>query len=256
MPLVKLHGDIPAYFVDFHLDVPRNSVNLYDAAEFVHFRHRWLPEAQALTAVIPMPPISPLQRKDVDASVRRRGKLVFLKNGNSPTELQQLWQERLPRSIARLVASMADEITPIGLRPGLLHIGDFVGNYLVASGIDSDSARSLVPFFSAQLDDYLRRVKSRMIAESILDLPVIVQGSLWHHLDFTGRRAQLVEGQDYETSRQVYSGQLGIIDMSPNVDTSPHERVLRAAGRLVKTPCFRVSALHAERGAVALTARA
>ncbi len=202
VPLIKFHGDSPAYFVDFHLDVPRNAVNLYGAPEFMHFRQRWLPEARTLAALNPGMPISPLDRKEVDASVRRRGKLVFLKNGNSPAELQQFWRQRLPELIARLVADMAAEITPIGLKPGLLHIGDFVADYLDASGIDSHSARSLVPFFSAQMDDYLRRIKSRMIAESVLDLPVIVQGTFWHHLDFTGRRAQLIEGQDYETSRR------------------------------------------------------
>jgi len=83
---------------------------------------------------------------------------------------------------------------------------------------------------SAQMDDYLRRVKSRLIAESILDLPVIVQGSFWHHLDFSGRKARLVPGQDYATTQAIYTQQLGIIDMSPNVDRSPHERVQRSAG--------------------------
>jgi hypothetical protein len=125
---------------------------------------------------------------------------------------------------------MADEIQPIGMKPGLLHIGDFVADYLNAHGIDSESMRALLPFFTAQLDDYLRRVKSLMIVESVLDLPVLVQGNLWQHVDFTGRRAQLLEGQDYETSQRVYSDQLGIIDMAPNVDTAPHERVQRAAG--------------------------
>ena len=230
VPLVKFHGDIPAYFIDYHVDVPRNAVNLYDAVEFMYFRRRWLPRARALSTVISGLPISPLPRQGVDAALRRRGKLVFLKNGDSPTELRQLWQERLPRSIARLVADMADAITPIGLRPGLLHIGDFVASCLEDRRVDPDSAGGLVPFFTAQLDDYLRRVKSRMIAESILDLPVVVQGSFWQHVDFTGRRAQLVEGQDYEASRHVYLDQLGVIDMSPNVDTAPHERVLRAAG--------------------------
>ena len=164
VPLVKFHGDLPAYFVDYHGDVPRNAVNLYAAPEFMHFRRRWLPGARALTAVIAGLPISPLGRSDVDTSARRRGKLVFLKNGNSPAELRQLWEERLPQSIARLVSNMADQITPIGMKPGLLHIGDFVGEYLDANGFDSDSACGLVPFFSAQMDDYLRRFKSQMIA--------------------------------------------------------------------------------------------
>src|SRR5215831_7505998 len=44
VPLVKIHADHPAYFPTRHLDTPENSVNLYMAAEFMAFRHRWLPD--------------------------------------------------------------------------------------------------------------------------------------------------------------------------------------------------------------------
>jgi hypothetical protein len=69
-----------------------------------------------------------------------------------------------------------------------------------------------------------------MIAQALLDLPVIVQGSLWQHIDFRGRKAQLIDGQDFGATKNVYSDQLGIIDMSANVDSWPHDRVQRAAG--------------------------
>lgn len=230
VPLVKLHGDSPAYFSDRHRDVPGTSVNLYHASEFMHFRRQWIPEAHTLMGSVPPLPMSPVARNEIDFTVRRRGKLVFLKNGNSPSILRQLWRDQLPDSIAQLVGDMADAITPIGLKPGVLHIGDFVADFLTAIGIEPSSTRSLLLFFTAQLDDYLRRVKSEMIAEAILDLPVIVQGSIWEHVDFRGRRAQLVEGQDFDATTRVYSEQLGIIDMSANVDTWPHDRVQRAAG--------------------------
>ncbi len=230
VPLLKLHGDSPAYFVDRHSDVPRTSVNLYAASEFVHFRRRWLPQAKALTAVVPPMPLAPIDRSKIDLSIRRKGKLVFLKNGNSPTQLRQLWRDRLPKSVATLVEDMAEAIVAIGLRPGPLHIGDLIADFLVAHGIQPESTGDLMLFFTAQIDDYLRREKSQMIAEALLDLPVIIQGSLWEQVDFGGRRAKLVPGQDFESSRRVFSDELGIIDMSPNLDSGPHERVMRAAG--------------------------
>jgi hypothetical protein len=230
VPLLKLHGDSPAYFVDRHSDVPRNSVNLYAAAEFVHFRRRWLPKAKALTAVVPPMPLAPIERSKIDVSTRRNGKLVFMKNGNSPTQLRQLWRDRLPRSVATLVENMADEILALAVRPGVLHIGDLIAEFLVAHGIEPESTDDLMLFFTAQVDDYLRRVKSQMIVEAMLDLPVLVQGNHWEHVDFSGRRAKLIEGQDFDSSRQVFSDQLGIVDMSPNLDSGPHERVMRGAG--------------------------
>ncbi len=230
VPLVKIHADHPAYFSDRHRDTPVTSVNLYMAAEFMDFRRRWLPEVRALTALVPPWPIAPLPRTDVDLSKRRNGKLVFLKNGNSPHDLRRLWRERLTPTLAGLMDAMADEILPIGLRPGKLLIGDFVARFMTKRGVDAMSAAPLIPFFAAQLDDYLRRIKSEMIANAILDFPVIVQGDLWGHVDFSGRRARLVPGEDFVASRRVFAEELGVIDMSPNMDAEPHDRVQRAAG--------------------------
>jgi hypothetical protein len=230
IPLLKLQGDLPAYYAERHRDVPRHSVNLYGPSEFVHFRRRWMPEATSLSAVVPPLPLDPMDRKDVDLRARRSGKLVFLKNGNAPDELTGLWNERLPKPVTALLLQMAEEITPRALAPGVLHLGDFAHAFLQDRGIDVSPYRSQILFFSAQLDDYLRRVKSRMIAEVLLDFPVIIQGAFWHHLSFEGRPAKLREGMDYESTRAIYRRELGIVDMSPNVDTSPHERVQRAAG--------------------------
>jgi hypothetical protein len=230
VPLLKFHGDLPAYFSDRHRDVPHNSVNLYHAKEFAHFRRRWLPGIKTLTAVVPPLPLSPIDRRSLDVSERRGGKLVFLKNGNSPDELEKLWLDRLPHSVAARLRRMAREIEKIGLKPGLLHIGDFVAEFLASEGIEPESATELLLFASAQMDDYLRRVKSLLIAKALLDLPVLVQGNLWQHVDFHGRKAQLVDGEDFRATQKVFSSQLGVIDMSANVDTWPHDRVQRAAG--------------------------
>jgi len=69
-----------------------------------------------------------------------------------------------------------------------------------------------------------------MIATALLDLPVVIQGGNWEHIDFSNRRAELRPGQSYQASRTIFNEQLGVIDMSPNLDTGPHERVMRAAG--------------------------
>jgi len=230
VPLVKIHADHPAYFSNRHRDMPKSSVNLYMAAEFMEFRRRWLPDERALTGLVPPWPIAPLARSDVNLGKRRNGKLVFLKNGNSPRGLQQLWRERLAPTLSGLLNTMAEEIAPIGLRPGKLLVGNFVADCMEGRGIDPDSAAPLMPFFTAQLDDYLRRLKSEMIAKAILDFPVIVQGDLWEHVDFSGRRARLVPGEDFIASRRVFADELGVIDMSPNMDSEPHDRMQRAAG--------------------------
>lgn len=230
VPLLKIHADHPAYFSDRHRDVPQTSVNLYMAAEFAHFRRRWMPDTRTLSAVIPPWPMSPLPHAEIDLAKRRKGTLVFLKNGNSPAQLKALWREHLTPTVASLVTSLADDALAVGLRPGPLHVGDLAAEAMAAHGIDAESALPLVPFLTAQLDDYLRRMKSEMIANALLDFPVIVQGGAWEHVDFTGRRARLAPGEDFIASRRIFTDELGVIDMSPNMDTEPHERVQRAAG--------------------------
>jgi hypothetical protein len=230
VPLLKIQGDLPAYLPDRHRDVPCNSANLYQADEFVQFRDRFIPEARSPAFLLPPMPMVPVARSSIDVSSRRAGKLVFLKNGNSPAALRELWRERLPASLASHALGMADAIGSLGLLHGPFYIGDFVVDYLRGAGYRSAPPRSLVFFFSAQMDDYLRRVKSTMIAEALLDFPVIVQGSFWKHVDFSGKRARLVEGEDVDVSHKALSQQLGVIDMSANTDSWPHDRVQRGAG--------------------------
>jgi hypothetical protein len=174
--------------------------------------------------------MAPLERSAIDLSTRRKGTLVFLKNGNSPADLRRLWNDHLSSPLAGLLNAMADEIVPAGLKPGQMHLGDVAAAVVSARGIDPMSALPVLPFFTAQIDDYLRRLKSEMIAQAILDFPVVVQGSYWSHVDFSGRRATLAPGEDFTASRRIFTDELGVIDMSPNIDSQPHERVQRAAG--------------------------
>ena len=84
--------------------------------------------------------MAPLERSKVDLARRRGGNLVFLKNGNSPADLKELWT-RLSPAVVALLGAMADEILTVGLHPGKLHIGDFVAGYFEARGIEAWNRR-------------------------------------------------------------------------------------------------------------------
>lgn len=84
--------------------------------------------------------------------------------------------------------------------------------------------------FCVQLDDYVRRVKSAMMAEVLSDFPVEIQGINGEHIDFSGKKCTFVHGVDYQRSRDVMKSSLGIIDMSPNTSEGFHDRVLRTLG--------------------------
>ena len=105
-------------------------MNLYHGTEFMHYRKRWLPEAKATTMQIPPAPIFAVDRSRIDFERRKRGTIVFLKNGNSPEARRKRWEEVLPPGAARLCNQMANELMPIATGRSIVHIGDFVAEYL------------------------------------------------------------------------------------------------------------------------------
>ncbi len=230
VPLVKIHGDIPAYFSDRHRDVPRCSANLYMAPEFMRFRRDWMPDARSLAAVLPPWPIGSIARDTVDVHRRERGTLVFLKNGNAPADLVDRWRATLPPAVSAMLLMLAEELRPAALAGGRFDVGDAIARVISNLGVDPASINSQMLFLAAQMDDYLRRVKSEMIARALLDFPVVIQGDAWGHVDFAGRRATHRAGRSFFDSKAIFAEELGVIDMSPNIDEAPHDRVQRAAG--------------------------
>jgi hypothetical protein len=111
-----------------------------------------------------------------------------------------------------------------------IDIDALVVAYFADRRIDMSQSTAMRLYFVAQLDDYLRRVKSTIIANALLDLPVEIHGYNWDHVDFRGRRAKFVAGGDYSRSKQEVLEALATVDMSPNTGSAPHERVLRAFG--------------------------
>jgi hypothetical protein len=230
VPLLKIHGDIPAYFPSRHGGQPLNSVNLYMADEFLSYRRNWMPRVTSMAARIPPMALAPVDKRQLNLKRRREGRIVFLKNGNAPEELRDLWKDRLPSTPATYLRELSEICVHGAFHAGPFDIAGQVARYFTQKGIDPNTCESLIPFFVAQLDDYLRRRKSELIATALLDLPVVVQGSAWGHVNFSGRAATLLPGQDFAASSKIFAEDLAIIDMSPNVDTGPHERVMRAAG--------------------------
>jgi hypothetical protein len=105
-----------------------------------------------------------------------------------------------------------------------------VRDYFRNRSLDVEALTSLRLFFVAQLDDYMRRIKSTFMAEVLRDFPVDIHGFNWEHVDFSGRTARYFHGADYTGSRQLIRESLGILDMSPNTTLGPHDRPLRAWG--------------------------
>jgi hypothetical protein len=228
IPFVRIYGDVPAYLPARHVQYFGNSVNVYAYAEHSAFFLRWLgPKAPSVW--LPFYPIDTIPPGAVDVQAKAAGVIVFPKNGNSPERLRQYWRSALPASVAAALEESGEELS--ATLDEEIDLAATVQRYYSRLSIDVSAQRHLLFFLVAQLDDFLRRVKSTMIGRSLLDLPVIIRGANWDHVDFSGRRAQYDPADDYASTRGILDNALAMIDMAPNTQSTPHDRVLRAAGR-------------------------
>lgn len=229
IPFISLYGDSPAYFFDRHLPPARSFACLYAFPEHVALRKR-LTKSPALIGVAPPHVLHATAKREMDFRAKANGKIYFLKNGNSPSQLLATWREALSADIFLMLADLAAELA------GSIHtdvgcdIDRFVCTYFHDKGLEIETFTSLRLFFIAQLDDYLRRIKSTFIAETLLDFPIEIHGYNWEHVNFSGRRARHVPGGNYSDSTELIRNALGLLDMSPNTTMAPHERPLRAFG--------------------------
>jgi len=229
-PFFKLIGDHPAYFLDLNLSPHPTFINTYAFTEHRDFFSRHL-KPQGYGSVLALQQMDPLDPDQLDFKAKQNGKIYFLKNGNDPERLRRDWRARLPESVAAGLLAMSEDLRSTLGAERAWRLDDLIISHFAAQGLDITQKVKFLAFHIAQLDDYMRRVKSTMIAESLLDFPIEVHGECWDHIDFSGRRAKLVPFGDYAISRQLIAESLAVIDMAPNTQQQPHERYIRCASR-------------------------
>ncbi|GAB4057519.1 hypothetical protein GCM10028811_04350 [Uliginosibacterium sediminicola] len=229
VPFLRIYGDLPAYFPFRHLQGFNNSVNVYAHPEHYDFFVKRM-SAPILSMCMDTCLFDERPESDVDFLKKaKHGKLIFLKNGNSPVALKSYWLRHLPKKISTVLMLLAESLD--GALDVSVDLYECVCDAFAESKISIHNNHKLIFFMCAQLDDYMRRVKSNMLANVLLDYPVVIRGANWSHVDFSGKSAIYDPGCDYEGSRSLIDDALAIVDMSPNVLKAPHDRVLRAAGR-------------------------
>ena len=229
IPYISLKGDTPAYFFSRHVMTSPWHACLYFFPEHLEVRKRFRP-TRALYGIVPPIPFDMTDKRQIDFRKKEVGKLLFLKNGNDPEKLVRTWRDGMPEPTFLALSELASE-----LASGLdTRIGDDIDALVVAyfrtRGWDVEEFVTLRLFFVAQLDDYLRRIKSALIADVLADFPVEIHGFNWEHMDFSRRKATYVQGGDYTATRQRIVDSLAIVDMSPNTQRAPHDRAMRAFG--------------------------
>ena len=232
IPFIRFYGDIPAYFPDRHVAVFGNSINAYYGDRHLAFYRRWFTNP-ALSLL--SPPLlldkNPLPIDEIDIDNKAAGKIIFPKNGNSPHQLIDYWKSTLPSKLLSVLIGAAEDSISKDRIDTDYPMDDLIIEHFARFNIDISAEPAVLCFMVAQLDDYVRRIKSTMIAEALLDLPVEIRGTSWEHVNFAGKKATYVRNSSYANTQALIDRVPAIIDMSPNLQNAPHDRICRAIGR-------------------------
>lgn len=224
IPFMRFFGDIPAYFPDSHLMKGMNSLNVYSDPLHVDYFQKWVGKGVGVVA----PPLL-IKGKIPDFAKKIKGKVRFPKNGNSPDSLMRYWRNSLPPMVSKSLFDLAEVCISEDMLNACPRLDELASGYFEGRGIFGIGSSTIL-FVVAQLDDYIRRVKSTIVANAILDLPVVVSGRNWDHVKFDGRRAVLDSNNCFNSTQESLGNALAIIDMSPNTNYLIHDRVGRAIG--------------------------
>ncbi|MFV1922313.1 MAG: hypothetical protein ACMZ63_06910 [Methylotenera sp.] len=231
IPFLKLQGDLPSYFIKKHEPLPKNAVNVYCSLEFSQVQEWYFADNKSCNIINP-PIIFDQQPVDnIDFKKREQGTLVFLKNGNDPNQLLNLWHTHLPPSVTEDLCNIADSLLPPLMRCEPVNIFAYIVHYVSEKMGDASACRDIVRLYSAQLDDYFRRIKATMIATSLKKFPVKIIGRNWEHVNDGNSVAQFSNDLNFtQHGKTIFEESLGLIDMTANVDLNVHDRFSRAAG--------------------------
>jgi hypothetical protein len=229
IPFFTFHGDSPAYFFDRHVVKDSKFITLYGFAEHCELRRR-LPDLNGPIGTVWPGVLNETPLQQMDLAKKKNGALLFLKNGKDPAHLKRFWASCLEPRTLEAIHDLAAELERDLNDPASNQIDDLVTRYFAGAGFDIERMFNLRLFFIAQLDDYLRAVKCTRMAEALMDFPVEIRGNNWNHLDFGGRKATYIDECVYSKSIGLIRDCLGLIDVSPNTVSRPHDRFLRACG--------------------------
>jgi len=231
IPFIKLQSDLPSYFIQRHGPVPKTSINIYASPELAQVQ-TWYYQEQKTPHVINKPIVFDRQSiENIDFSQRSNGTLVFLKNGNNPNQLLDMWERNLPHSMAQDLFDLAQSLLPAVLRCEPINVFGAIVDFVTAKMGNALACRDMVRLYSAQLDDFFRRIKSTMVAESLKKFPVKIIGSHWEHVNDGESVAKFSNDINFSVhSKEIFANELGLIDMTPNLDLNVHDRFCRAVG--------------------------
>jgi len=228
IPVYSLLLDHPAYFAQHHRTQPKNTVLSYMFRDHALFQSEFVQADNIVTSIdfgIPDLPMRPVP----ELLANGRPRIIFAKSGNAPEALAANW-----RNAPQLEHVLHDTLDILALtRNGHANVPAFlpaITRAAQANRIELQPFSLLARYLTAQIDDYIRRLKSTAIARAILNFEADVFGRGWDHIDTSNARARFHGGVDYATLEAEFPNATASLTMNPNINLSAHDRFFTALG--------------------------
>jgi hypothetical protein len=225
IPMLTWMLDHPCYLLARHSTSVPAVMRMYWAKDFLDFQRDFVraPYRTALTRMGVMnygrEPAPPHPKRGILPLI------LFPKSGDDPAVLEETWK-LLPRLMRKIIRDATDHYWGETARSG-----NVVGSVLAAAdaaGVELRNDLTLMTFFVTQLDDYMRRIKAKILIQQILPLPVQVYGKGFDYIDTSKARAQILPPISYqELVDKAFESDV-IISMNPNIDDACHDRAYLA----------------------------
>lgn len=220
IPFISVLADAPYIMpTNHHVSTPW-VVNGYVYREWLDLQQAHFRSPQISTTL----PHGVIPNKDRQAHPwsAREHRMVFVKNGSDPELALQrwaLWPAQL-RPVLHESAAVLCKGDPQPILPT-------VQACLSAYGLMLDGCKPVLFGLLHELDSYVRAARATAMVRAMLPLPVDIVGDGWAHVLGEGGRARFHAGMPAEGLDALYSRTQVLVNVTPNVASGAHERVLR-----------------------------
>jgi len=220
VPFISVLADAPFIMPANHRVRSTHVVNGYIYRDWLELQQTHIRSAQ-MSTLLPMGVIPNPAARAVSWS-RRPHRMVFVKGGSDPARQRAHWSA-WPAALRRVLHDSADSLATQPTGPIL----PTVQECLAAHGLVLDGRRQLLFGLLHELDTYIRALRATAVARALLPLQATIIGDGWGHVSGLGGRARFLPAVDAAGLDALYADTQTLVNVSPNLGSGAHERVLR-----------------------------
>ena len=221
IPFISVLADPPSWCPTNHCSASDYVVNAYLYPEWLQVQRRFIKARQASTLVqgglVPNP-----HRDDVPWAKRPR-RMAYVKTGADAEQRRAGWFQMPARWRSVMEDAAAEALSrPTG------DITDLVVAAAESHNLVPEQRTELIFALMAEVDNYVRDIRSTAMATALLDLPVDIYGRGWDHVRNGATQARFHPAFDADGLPRMYAETQFMLNTTPNFSSGVHERVAYA----------------------------